>query len=416
MQTLFHSVQFRATVRFAGVLLPVFLGAAWWNGRASAQEPDLYQAARLKMVDENIEREGITNPAVLQAMRRVPRHLFVSSEYRSKAYYDQALPIGHQQTITPPYLVAYMTALLDPQPTDRVLEIGTGCGYQAAVLSGIVKEVHSIEIVEALGKQATKRLKDLGYTNVHVKIGDGYKGWPEYAPFDKIIVTCSPEKIPQLLVDQLRDGGKMILPLGERYQQAFHLLEKRNGKLVQTRLLPTLFVPMTGRAEDLRKKKPDPLHPQVRNGGFEQQTDGQLDAWYHMRQGTVEQGGAPEGKAYITFNNAEPGRNAGILQGIGVAGLRVKTLHVSVWVKGESVQAGAQPSEQPGLVLHFYDSESRYVGSSPVGPWLDSFPWKHITAEARVPLQAQVAILSIGLNGGTGRLSVDDVKIVPRLR
>jgi protein-L-isoaspartate(D-aspartate) O-methyltransferase len=404
------------TTRWAGLLLLVLFSAAGWSGWIGAQEPDTYEAARLKMVDEDIEREGISNPAVLQAMRRVPRHLFVSPEFRSKAYYDQALPIGHRQTITPPYLVAYMTALLDPQPTDRILEIGTGCGYQAAVLSGIVKEVYSIEIIDALGKQAAKRLQELGYTNVHVKIGDGYKGWLEHAPFDKIIVTCSPENIPQPLVDQLRDGGKMILPLGERYQQAFHLLEKRNGKLVQTRLQPTLFVPMTGKAEDLRQKKPDPLHPQIRNSGFEQQTDGQLDAWYHARQATVEQGGAPEGKAYLTFNNAEPGRNAGILQGIGVNGLRVKSLHVTIWVKAEDAHPGDQASELPGLVLHFYDSDSRYVGSSTVGPWLGSFHWRHVKAEARVPLQAQVAILSIGLNGGTGRLSVDDVKLVPRLR
>ena len=405
-----------ATARFAILLLPVLVAAAGWTGRVGAQEPDTYQAARLKMVEVDIEREGISNEAVLQAMRRVPRHLFVSPELRSKAYYDQALPIGHKQTITPPSLVAYMTALLDPQPTDRVLEIGTGCGYQAAVLSVIVKEVCSIEILESLGKPAAKRLQELGYTNVRVKIGDGYKGWPEYAPFDKIIVTCSPENIPQPLVDQLRDGGKMIIPLGERDEQTFYLLEKRNGKLVQTRLLPTLFVPMTGKAEDLRKKKPDPLHPQIRNGGFEQQTDGQLEAWYHVRQATVEQGGVPEGKAYVTFNNAEPGRNSGMLQGIGVSGLRVKSLHVAVWVKAERAQAGDQSSELPGLVLHFYDSDSRYVGSSTVGPWLGSFHWRHVTAEAPVPPQAQVAILSIGLNGGTGRLSVDDVKVVPRLR
>jgi protein-L-isoaspartate(D-aspartate) O-methyltransferase len=409
-----HSV--RATALFASPLLAFLLGAAGWNGPVAAQQPDIYQAARLKMVDEDIEREGISNEAVLQALRRVPRHLFVSPEFRSKAYYDQALPIGHKQTITPPYLVAYMTALLDPKPTDHVLEIGTGCGYQAAVLSVIVKEVYSIEIIEALGKQAAKRLQELGYKNVHVKIGDGYKGWPEYAPFDKIIVTCSPESVPQPLVDQLLDGGKMIIPLGERYQQTFYLLEKHNGKLVQTRLVPTLFVPMTGKAENQRQKKPDPLHPQIRNGGFEEQTDGQLDAWYHVRQAKIEHVGAPEGKAYVTFNNAEPGRNAGILQGIGVNGLRVKSLRVTVWVKAERAQPGDQPTELPGIGLFFYDSDSRFVGRAMVGPWLGTFHWRHITAEAQVPPQAQVAILSIGLNGGTGHLSVDDVRLVPRLR
>jgi protein-L-isoaspartate(D-aspartate) O-methyltransferase len=368
------------------------------------------------MVGEDIEREGISNEAVLQAMRRVPRHLFVNPEDRPKAYYDQALPIGHKQTITPPYLVAYMTALLDPQPTDRVLEIGTGSGYQAAILSVIVKEVYSIEIIEPLGRQATKRLQELGYTNVHVKIGDGYKGWPEHAPFDKIIVTCSPESVPQPLIDQLRDGGKLIIPLGERYQQAFHLLEKRDGKLVRTRLVPTLFVPMTGKAEDLRKTKPDSVHPRIRNGGFEEQTDGQLDAWYHVRQATIEHAGAREGKAYVTFTNAEPGRNSGILQGIGISGLRVKSLRISLWVQAERAQPGEEPTEIPGLVLHFYDADSHYVGRSGTNPWLGSFHWKRVTADVLVPPQARVAIISIGLNGGTGNVSVDDVRMVAHLR
>jgi protein-L-isoaspartate(D-aspartate) O-methyltransferase len=400
----------------AGLVFLRLCVPAWANDPSTAQEPDPYLAARLKLVEDDIEREGISNEAVLESMRRVPRHLFVSPELRSKAYYDQALPIGHKQTITPPYLVAYMTALLDPKPTDRVLEIGTGCGYQAAVLSLIVKEVYSIEIIDALGQQAIKRLKDLGYTNVQVRIGDGYKGWPEHAPFDKIIVTCSPESVPQPLVDQLRDGGKMIIPLGERYQQAFYLLEKRDGKLVQTRLVPTLFVPMTGKAEDVRKTKPDSLHPRIQNGGFEKQTDGQLDAWYHPRQMTIEELGAPEGKAYVTFTNAEAGRTAGILQGIGINGLRVKSVRVSLSVKAERAKVGDQPSELPGLVMHFYDVDSRYVGSSTLGPWLGTFHWKRVTGEVQVPPPAQVAILSIGLNGGTGSLSVDDVKLVPHMR
>src|SRR5581483_9449123 len=149
---------------------------------------------------------------------------------------------GDKQTISPPYIVAYMTELLDPQPDDKVLEIGTGSGYQAAVLSPLVKEVYTIEIVESLGKAAAKRLKDLKYKNVFCKVGDGYLGWPEHAPFDKIIVTCSPENVPKPLVEQLKDGGKMIIPLGERYQQVFHLFEKQNGELKATRLGNTLFV------------------------------------------------------------------------------------------------------------------------------------------------------------------------------
>ena len=154
-----------------------------------AQKKDAYRDARLHLVSEYIEREGITNTRVLDSIRQVPRHEFVTPQYRHDAYVDTALPIGHKQTISPPFVVAYMTQTIDPQPDDRVLEIGTGSGYQAAVLSSLVKEVYSIEIVEALGTTAAERLKRLKYDNVKTKIGDGYLGWEEYAPFDKIIVT-----------------------------------------------------------------------------------------------------------------------------------------------------------------------------------------------------------------------------------
>src|SRR5262249_8358289 len=147
--------------------------------------------------------------------------------------------------------------------------IGTGSGYQAAVLSNLVKEVYSIEIIPALGKLASERLSRLKYHNVHTKIGDGYLGWDEHAPFDKIIVTCSPENVPRALIDQLKEGGKLLIPLGERYQQVFHQFEKKDGELEQKKLISTLFVPMTGQSEDLRQIKPDPLHPRILNGDFE---------------------------------------------------------------------------------------------------------------------------------------------------
>ncbi len=151
-------------------------------------------------------------------MRDTPRHEFVPRDQQKNAYFDMSLPIGDEQTISGPFVVAYMTEQLDPQPADKVLEIGTGSGYQAAVLSPLVKDVYTIEIVEPLGKRAEPTLKRLKYDNVHVKIGDGYQGWPEHAPFDKIIVTCSPEKVPQPLVDELKEGGRMIVPVGERYR------------------------------------------------------------------------------------------------------------------------------------------------------------------------------------------------------
>src|SRR5438132_1555342 len=298
-------------------------------------QQDPYQAARYKMVEELIEREGVTNPVVLKAMREVPRHLYVAPPLRSKAYMDAILDIGYKQTLSTGYIVAYMTQAIDPQPDDKVLEIGTGSGYQASVLSLIVKEVYSIEIVEPLARQAAERLKKLGYTNVKTKAGDGFKGWPEYAPFDKIIVTCSPETVPQPLADQLREGGKMIIPLGKRYHQAFYLFEKQKGKLVENKLLPTLFVPMTGMADALRQNKEDSAHPKITNGGFEESTDDAADGWFYQRQAKLEHIGAKEGKTYMTFSNAEPGREAHVLQAVGIDGSRVQKVNLSLLVKAE---------------------------------------------------------------------------------
>ena len=170
-------------------------------------------------------------------------------EHRKNAYEDQPLPIGHHQTISQPFIVALMTEQLKPQPTDKVLEIGTGSGYQAAILAGLVKEVFTIEIVEPLAKRAETDLRRLGYTNVFVKAGDGYKGWPEHAPFDAIIVTCAPDQVPQPLIEQLRDGGRMIIPVGpDGGMQELFLLEKRGGEVKQRAVLPVRFVPMTREA------------------------------------------------------------------------------------------------------------------------------------------------------------------------
>ena len=187
---------------------------------AIAQSEQDMNDQRERMVDRQIEHRGIENPRVLQALRDVKRHLFVPPEEITEAYEDHPLPIGHGQTISQPYIVALMTESIDPQKTDRVLEIGTGSGYQAAVLSKLVKEVYSIEIVEALGREAQKRLKDLGYDNVTVRVGDGYKGWPEKAPFDAIVVTAAPPEIPQALIDQLAEGGRMVVPVGTAYPGA----------------------------------------------------------------------------------------------------------------------------------------------------------------------------------------------------
>lgn len=208
----------------------------------SAQED--YAALRKRMVDEQIKARGIKNPQVLAAMMKVERHLFVPPEISSHAYEDRALSIGYGQTISQPYIVAFMTEALAPQANYKVLEIGTGSGYQAAILAEICKEVYTIEIVPELAERSSKLLNELKYKNVFVKQGDGYLGWEEHAPFDVIIVTCSPSHVPQPLQDQLKEGGRMIIPVGSSTTQELVLLTKKDGKLKRSSRLPVIFVPM----------------------------------------------------------------------------------------------------------------------------------------------------------------------------
>ena len=201
------------------------------------------------MVQEQLKSRGIHDDRVLAALAKVPREAFVPENVRAQSYADSPLPIGHDQTISQPFIVAYMTEQLRLQPTDRVLEIGTGSGYQAAVLAELAKEVYTIEIVEPLAKDASARLAQLGYNNAHAKVGDGFQGWPEVAPFDAIIVTCAPDKVPQPLTQQLKEGGRMIIPVGTgMMDQQLYLLEKKDGELAQRAILPVRFVLMAGEA------------------------------------------------------------------------------------------------------------------------------------------------------------------------
>ena len=372
-----------------------------------------FDELRDDMVTAHIEGEGITNPAVLQAMRAVPRHEFVPSAQRVRAYEDLALPIGHQQTISPPYIVAYMTNELDPQPDDRVLEIGTGSGYQASVLAQIVKDVYTIEIVSALSKQAEKRMQDLGYTNVHCLDGDGFKGWPEHAPFDKIIVTCSPENIPQPLIDQLKEGGRMIIPVGERYQQSFHLLVKENGKLNDERLASTLFVPMTGESEERRRVQPDTDHPQVVNGSFDldENDDEKPDGWHYQRQTIMCDDSPMDGKYCLRFENKDSALISQALQGSAINGRTVGTLHLNYWVRCNGIVPGREISEQAAVVVHFYDNVRREVGTTVLGKWRGSFGWQNAKSTVIVPSNANELIIRIGLNGAQGQLDLDDLQM-----
>ena len=381
-----------------------------------AQSSDPFAEIRREMVKKYCIDEGIDNRRVLEAMAKVPRHEFVPTPSKQSAYRDAALPIGHQQTISPPFIVAYMTQCIDPQPTDKVLEIGTGSGYQAAVLSELCKEVYSIEIVEPLGKQAARTLRDLRYENVQTKVGDGYLGWPEHAPFDRIIVTCSPEDVPRPLINQLAEGGRMIIPLGERYQQVFYLFKKEEGKLVREKLIPTLFVPMTGISETNRKEQPNPARPELVNGGFEidENEDGRVDHWHYQRQATMTKGDAPQGDCYIAFENSEPGRIAQILQGIPIDGRLVKTFKIRLTIKLDNVRSGRRSFERPAVMIHFYDAIRRPVKDVVVGPWLGTRDWSPIYQTVLVPEQAREAIVRVGMNGATGQFWVDDLQISAR--
>ena len=207
-----------------------------------------FAAQRQRMVERQLKDRGIKDERVLAAMGKVPREAFVPPESRAASYEDGPLPIGYDQTISQPYIVAFMTEQLRLSPTDHVLEVGTGSGYQAAILAELAGEVYTIEIVAPLAQSAEAALQRLGYKNVHVKVGDGYKGWPENAPFDAIIVTCAPDKVPQLLTDQLKESGRMIIPVGDRFAQQLYLLEKKNGQLKESVTLPVRFVPMSGEA------------------------------------------------------------------------------------------------------------------------------------------------------------------------
>jgi protein-L-isoaspartate(D-aspartate) O-methyltransferase len=233
---------FRLLSAFLLLLLPAFV---------SGDEPDTLARKREAMVRTQIQSRGVRDPRVLEAIRTVPRHLFVPPQLTGSAYDDNPLPIGEGQTISQPYIVALMTELLEPKPEDRILEIGTGSGYQAAVLSGLVRQVYSIEIKEGLYRRASETLQRLGYGNVKTMAADGYFGWPGEPPFDGILITAAVDHVPPPLLAQLRDGGRMVLPLGSPWSvQELVVVTKKGESYTLKHVLGVLFVPMTGRAQE----------------------------------------------------------------------------------------------------------------------------------------------------------------------
>lgn len=434
-----HLPSWKANLVFGKVVL---MAGLLLNNLADASDP--FQQARDRLVSDRIATAGVTNSDVLEAIRKTPRHEFVPRSQRSRAYYDMALPIGNAQTISSPFIVAWMTEALDPQSTDKVLEIGTGSGYQAAVLSPLVEHVYTIEIVHDLGTRAKETLEYLGYENVSVRIGDGFLGWPNAAPFDKIIVTCSPESVPQPLVDQLAEGGQMIVPVGERYQQTLYRMIKKDGKLVQQPLRPTLFVPMTGTAESSRQRKPDPTNPIVINSDFatfstedvalnnaasnnaasagsepedsvrspatgkstdffrEQRgevADDFVPGWYYGRQVRHRKEGD---QGYVRFANDTPGLSSHLLQGIAVDGQSVSMIRLVGRCRTENIRKGPTPDAMPMVAISFYDELRQDLGTYTVGPFRGTRPWRESSRLIRVPPKTHEAILRIGLFGATG--------------
>lgn len=225
-------------MRIASIIWLFLIAIPW--------QEDVYKNKREKMVKQQIEKRGVKDSAVLQAVLTVKRHEFIPAAQADNAYDDRPLPIGYGQTISQPYIVAYMTEAIQLQPHFKVLEIGTGSGYQAAILSKIVKEVYTIEIIPELGNTAANHLKKTGFTNVRTKVADGYNGWPEHAPFDAIVVTAAAEYVPPPLLKQLKEGGKMVIPVGSPFMtQMLMLVEKKGNKTKTRSLLPVAFVPLT---------------------------------------------------------------------------------------------------------------------------------------------------------------------------
>jgi protein-L-isoaspartate(D-aspartate) O-methyltransferase len=228
--------------------MALLIGLAALIAGGACQRPSVegFEDARRRMVDKQIIARGIEDQRVIQAMLKVERHRFLPEKYRHYAYADSPVPIGHGQTISQPYIVALMTEELNLSSADRVLEIGTGSGYQAAILAEIASEVYTIEIIEPLGKAAERLLDELDYDNVKVMIGDGYLGWPEHAPFDRIIVTCAPTEIPDPLKEQLKEGGIMMIPVGTAGFQYLYRVKKYMGEAETEKVIPVSFVPLTG--------------------------------------------------------------------------------------------------------------------------------------------------------------------------
>jgi protein-L-isoaspartate(D-aspartate) O-methyltransferase len=373
------------------------------SAAAFAQESDVearYATKRQELIDKVLIPGGIRDPKVVQAVSQTRRHEFVPENIRSEAYLDRALPIGAQQTISSPFIVSLMTEILRTKPSDRVLEIGTGSGYQAAILSPLVDSVYTIEIVGELQDRTTALLQRLGYKNIHTKTGDGYLGWPEHAPFDKIIVT-------------LKEEGLMVIPVGERYQQMLRAFRKTNGTMVAVYERPTIFVPMTGLAESQRQVQPDGRNPKLLNGDFEDKTsENYIPHWYYeFGVRTQTDPTAPKGSQVAEFNSDQAGGPSMLLQALPLDGRHVAKVRLSGFVKTANVQLSKTFEEQPFIVLQFFDEQRNRIGYEWLGPFIGDTPWTHAKREIKIPVENREVIVMIGLFGAKGTATFDGLEL-----
>jgi len=407
------SIQLRSAASFVSLFMLLCTMAMAQQGDSK----DPYAVERERLIRNVLIPGGIKDPRVLDSVAKTLRHEFVPTQYIRQAYLDIAIPIGESQTISSPFIVSLMTEALEPKATDKVLEIGTGSGYQAAILSPLVQDVYTIEIVEDLGQRTTELLANLGYKNVHCRIGDGFKGWPEQAPFDKIIVTCSPADVPKPLVEQLKEGGLMVIPVGERYQQMLYLMRKKGDKLEREALTPTLFVPMTGDAEKTRTVQPDPKHPQLSNTGFEEPLirDFHIPGWYYQfgcKQ--IEDSQAPTGKFVVEFQGTDPQLPNMLLQGMPIDGRAVRKIKLGAWIKLENVKVGRDKEKSPSVAIQWFDSNRNRIGYNYVGGFKGTRGWKLEERVFNVPTEAREAIVSIGMFGAEGTAWFDGIVLEPQ--
>ncbi len=372
-----------------------------------------YVDERNKLVERTIVPGGVTDLRVIEAIRNTPRHTFVPDALKDQSYFDRALPIGESQTISSPYIVAVMTEALQTLPTDSVLEIGTGSGYQAAVLSPLVQDVYTIEIVESIGLDTRNFLEKLGYENIHTKIGDGFQGWVEHAPFQKIIVTCSPSEVPKPLIDQLQEGGLMVIPVGTSYQQLLHVFRKLDGKLVSESIRPTLFVPMTGQAESERREARS-NRPQLVNGDFEDKAaDGKfIPGWYYeFNAKLVQDDKSPFGPNVVEFRSDDPDEPSMLIQGFRLDGRTTRRAKLRGAVRSENLVRGPDPTQAPMIQLRLLDENREVMGVYWLGFYSGTHKWIVDEQTFPIPEKCREAILQIGLFGATGMIRFDGLSV-----